>query len=316
MQASDAALGIGVRVSGSQRGDADPVVEAAPRVAAPRVLTFRPGATATAELGGDPFRQQDLLLGADVYARPEVTGRRQDGHKLAVQPDGTFHIPGTVRAPGAATLSARCSPGSRVVLWAPALVGEARLGSESAVPFLPAEARSPGAYSGAAMQELGTVGRDGVADVNLTVPRWSRVPAAALGCLDEAALGRAVDTLAASSPRQTERGGHGLHATVNAERGGLMVAAVPLVPGWSCAVDGQGRAAASFHGLLATEVPAGTHEVGCTFQPPGLNLGLLLAAGSILFLVGAAVAPAVVARRSARPPSRADHALPSDLAAP
>jgi uncharacterized membrane protein YfhO len=172
------------------------------------------------------------------------------------------------------------------------------------------------------VRELGAVGSDGVVAVSVTVQRWSRIPSAAIGCLDEAALRRAVDALRASSPRQVEFGGHSVDATVSAERGGLMVAAVPLVPGWSCGVDGQGSPASSFHGLLATEVPPGSHHVGCAFRPPGLNLGLLLAAASAL-LLGAALA---LSRRRARAPSSApappgapasgDHALPSDRARP
>jgi uncharacterized membrane protein YfhO len=91
---------------------------------------------------------------------------------------------------------------------------------------------------------------------------------------------------------------------VTADRAGLMVAAVPLVPGWGCSVDGRGQAASSFHGLLAAEVPAGTHQVGCSFRPPGLSVGLLLASVCVLVLVGAAI----LARRR---PRAADTDAPS-----
>jgi uncharacterized membrane protein YfhO len=141
------------------------------------------------------------------------------------------------------------------------------------------------------MRELGAVGADGVATVTVTVRRFTRLSPTSIGCLDEAALRRAVEALAAPSPRQVEVGGHGFDATVAAERDGLMVAAVPLVPGWGCTVDGRPRAASSFHGLLATEVPAGTHEVSCAFRPPGLDAGLLAFAAAALLLSAAAALP-------------------------
>jgi len=293
VQASDAALGIDVRVTGVQRAHRLPAVSATPRTAAP-VVTFRPDARPAPELGADPFRQQELLLGAPVYTRPAATGRNQAGRKLVVQPDGTFHVPGRPDAPGVVTFRATCAPGSQVEMWAPALVGSAGVTGGGAVAFLPPGSRSPGSYTGASMKELGAVGGNGAVTVTVTAQGRSRIPVSPIGCLDGSALHRAVDALAASSPRQVQFGGHSLDATVSAERAGLMVAAVPLVPGWSCTVDGRGRAADSFHGLLATQVPAGTHTVGCSFQPPGLDLGLLLAAASVLVLVAGTV---VVRRR-------------------
>jgi hypothetical protein len=316
VQASDAALGIDVRVTGSQPDSGPPVVTSTPRLAAP-VVTFRPGERPGDGLGSDPFRQQELLLGSRVYETPQVTGRTQEGRPLAVQPDGTFHVPGRASAPGVVTLTARCNPGSQVVMWAPALVGTARLAGADAVPFLTPGTRAPGTYSGAPVHELGAVGGNGTATVTVTTQRWSRIPAGAIGCLDEEVLRRAVGTLVTSSPSQVRFGGHSVDATVTAQRDGLLVAAVPLVPGWSCSLDGQGRPASSFHGLLAAQVPAGTHQVGCSFRPPGLNVGLLLAAASLLLLAGTAV---VAGRRAGRkePDARREDAgelVPAEAAA-
>jgi hypothetical protein len=294
VQASDAALGIAVRITASQPAAGPPVVTSTRRVAAP-VVTFRPGTVPDAALGADPYRQQEMLLGGAVYETPPVTGRTQEGRNLHVQPDGTFHVPGLATAPGVVTLDARCRPGSQVTMWAPALAGTARLPGGEDVPFLPPDARGPGTSSGAAMHELGAVGGNGTVAVTVTVQRWSRIPAAPLGCLDTSALRVAVDALTASAPREVTFGGHSVEATVTAERDGLMVAAVPLVPGWGCSVDGHARAASSFHGLLATQVPAGTHRVGCSFRPPGLDPGLALAGVSVLVLLGAAI----LARRRA-----------------
>ncbi len=95
------------------------------------------------------------------------------------------------------------------------------------------------------------------------------IPGTAVACADVPALRSAVETLDRAAAGDVRVQGHGISARVAADAPALVVAAVPEVSGWGCAVDGHGTLpASSFHGLVAVDVPAGQHEVECSYQTP------------------------------------------------
>ena len=99
---------------------------------------------------------------------------------------------------------------------------------------------------------LGTVPADGRLVVRFTGHGAQHVPEHAIGCLSPRKLDAAVDALRARGPLRLATSGHGLTAALPAGSSGSAVLAVPLVRGWSCAVDGgPSRAPGSFGGLLA-----------------------------------------------------------------
>ncbi len=170
--ASDAVLAIARRIgataSAAAGGTSGPPVTVAGGAVAP-FITVRPGARSDPRLGADPYEQHELLLGARVYERPAVTVR--DGRGRDVRPDasGSFRLSAGADAPAHASLSGRCTPGSEILLWAPALVGAASADDAVPVPYLAPESRGPGVYSGAALRELGVVPPSGTFSVSLTI---------------------------------------------------------------------------------------------------------------------------------------------------
>jgi hypothetical protein len=299
--ASDAVLAIARRVEATAAargpGTSSPTVTVTAGAVAP-FITVRPGARPDPRLGADPYEQHEFMLGSPVYERPAVAVR--DRRALEVRPDasGSFRFSGRADAPATVFLSGRCIPGSTVLLWAPALVGAASADGAAPVPYLSPGSREPGVYTGAALRELGVVLPSGSFTVSLTVRGRSVIPRAAVACADGAALRSVVENLRRAAMTDVRVEGHGMSARVAADERGLMVAAVPEVPGWGCAVDGaEALPASSFHGLLAVDVPAGQHDVECSYRTPGLDAGLLVAAAGALLLIAATFVP----RRRLRP---------------
>lgn len=87
-----------------------------------------------------------------------------------------------------------------------------------------------------------------------------------------------------------DEAGRGIY-TVDASSDALLVVAYGWLKGWEATVDGEDVPVVRTNGLvLGVPVPAGRHVVRFRFEPPGLRVGLLLAALGLL----AAVTPSVV----------------------
>ncbi|MFJ6749645.1 YfhO family protein [Streptomyces sp. NPDC091266] len=247
------------------------------------------------------FARQERVLGGKVYEVPELAPAA--GPAPARVPGGWL-LPGT----GGTTFTARCAPGSTAVLHAPWFDGEA------AAPGGTATGVGRRDITANPARTLGAVPADGRLVVRFTGHGAQHVPEHAIGCLSPRKLDAAVAALRARGPLRLATSGHGLTAALPAGSSGSAVLAVPLVRGWSCAVDGgPSRAPGSFGGLLAVPLGSGASRLSCAYTPPGLKPGLAASGGALLALAAVAGVTANRRRRDRRtgaaapePPSPAE----------
>ncbi|MFF7815112.1 YfhO family protein [Streptomyces sp. NPDC007945] len=271
---TDAIFSIGTRIRSAA---AEPVrQDAAPRgtatattTAVPPLVTVHPGRPAVVDPADSAFRNQELLLGASVYALP------------AVRRTGT-------------TLTARCPAGAEVWFWAPEYEGTAALADGAPADY---DGRPPATR--APMRALGTVPAGGEVRIRLVPARKPVLPRQSVGCLDRARLAAAVTRLTATGATRVTTTGHTLTAELPPGSTGLAVVAVPRTTGWRCAAgEAEPVSARSHRGLLAVPLDGRATRVGCSFRPPGVRLGAAAGATALLALAGTAL----VARRRARGP--------------
>jgi uncharacterized membrane protein YfhO len=252
----------------------------------PPLVTVRPSGASSAAFGPSPYRNQDLLLGSRVYAVPRLTVRTAAGNP---------------------TITARCTAGSEVYLWAPHFSGSARMADGPTGRF-----RSDARTKIAPMQRLGRVPASGRLTIELapgrihrtdpTIPAI-RVPDGAVGCLDTTRLHRAVEQLKTTGATRVTVSGATLRAELPAGGRGIAVVAAPRIAGWRCAAGGGAAAPAkSYHGLIAVPLDGSSTSLTCTFHPPGLRLGTAVGAASLLTLLLLGVLTAVRRRRAGPPP--------------
>ncbi|MFJ9032699.1 YfhO family protein [Streptomyces sp. NPDC102274] len=191
---TDAIFAVGARLR-TEPGHA-PVVARAP---APPLVTVRPEApdAPRPRYGPSPFRNQELLLGAQVYSRVLTSPRTP----------------------------AACPAGTEVFLFAPGHYGTARLGDNPPVALT---GRLP--KRRAAMVSLGTAERAGIpVTFGGARPRdWS------VGCLDRTRLSAAVDRLTDTGAVSVTVTDSGVRAEVPAGSKGLAVLSAPRIAGWRC----------------------------------------------------------------------------------
>ncbi|WP_225848699.1 YfhO family protein [Streptomyces sp. HPF1205] len=267
--------------------------------AAPPVVTYRPGAAFDTRGTHDAsvFARQERVLGAKVWTVPALTPAA--GPAPATAPGGAWRLPAdgkSARTTARTTaFRAACAPGSAAYADLPWFAGTI---TANGVTY-----RRTGGFPGSdnGLLPIGAVPADGVLTLDLAGTRAQTVPRHAVGCLDRAALARAVATLRATGPERVTAGGHTIGATFRPGRQGTAVVAVPAVSGWRCSVDGgPAKAPGTLGGLMAVRLGGGS-RLACSYRPPGLRLGLS-ASGSALALL-AAVAVAGPLRR--RPPRTA-----------
>ncbi|MEU3399764.1 YfhO family protein [Streptomyces filamentosus] len=274
---TDAIFSIGARV----RSEATEPVrqDAAPRGTAtttrtpvPPLVTVRPGGPGAVDPADSAFRNQELLLGAAVYAQP------------AVRRTGT-------------TLTARCPAGTALWFWAPEYHGTAALAGAAPVDY---DGRPPAVR--AAMATLGTVPADGRIRIDLVPEKGLRLPDRPVGCLDRTRLAAAVARLTATGATRVTATGHALTAELPPGSTGTAVVAVPRTTGWRCAAgDAAPVSARSHRGLIAVPLDGRATRVSCSYRPPGVRLGAAAGAAALLALL----ATALLARRRARRPAGA-----------
>ncbi len=237
------------------------VGSAAEKYDVPPLVTVR-SATAWSSNDPGPFGAQESALGADVYTVPKV--RSEKGARLV----------------------ASCAPGSEVWFAAPNFIGAVLVAGQGWVTNLSSKVKSPGVYAGAPMLRVGTVGPNGVVAVPIRVGIGAKLPAQPIGCLHPDRLQAAIHELK-STPAVVNTTGHALdiHLPPSGTAAEVVVGVI-RIDGWNCSVaGGAARPPESHAGLIAVPVPAGVSEVSCSYQPPGLRLGLAIAVLALLALV-------------------------------
>lgn len=259
--------------------------------AAPPVVTFRPGAAFDGPARDTSvFARQERVLGSRVYTVPALI--RAAGPVPATAPGDTWRLPAAGRGTPATAFRTVCAPGSAAYVYAPWFSGTITAGG---VTY-----RRTGAFPSGdnGMLPVGAVPANGTLTLELAGTRAQSIPRHPVGCLDRAALERAVATLRATGPDRVTAGGHTIGAVFRPGRRGTAVVAVPAVSGWRCSVDGSAaKAPGTLGGLMAVRL-AGGSRLSCSYRPPGLLPGLSASASALALLVAVAVAGPLRARVS------------------
>ncbi|MEV0375388.1 YfhO family protein [Streptomyces sp. NPDC050636] len=244
--------------------------------------------------GGTVFARQERVLGARVYEVPSLTPTAgaaplpgRDGWTLPAE-----RHPATGHASAGTTFTARCTPGSTALWYAPWFSGRISgpAGSTWGVGQRDMTANP--------VRVLGTVPADGTVSVRFTSQERQHLPVHPLGCLSPRKLAAAVAALRAKGPVELTTSGHGLTAELPAGSSGSALLAVPAVAGWSCSVDGgPARAPRSFGGLLTVPLGTGATRLACSYAPPGLPAGLAVSCAAALTVAAVAGLAAVRGRR-------------------
>ncbi|MEU6402797.1 YfhO family protein [Streptomyces sp. NPDC046985] len=291
----------------------------------PPLVTVRPAVpahtpTGLAAFGPSPYRNQELLLGARVYTVPRITVRtaagrppqrsRDDRPGLLV--DGPRHGAPAARQP---SITARCTAGSEVYLWAPHFAGTARLTGDAGAgpgPGPVGRFRSDHPVTKiAAMEPLGAVPPSGRLRIELFPSGTGTIPDGAVGCLDTARLRAAVQRLKTTGATSVSVSDGEVRATLPAGARGTAVLAAPRIAGWRCAAgDAPVVPAGQRYGLIAVPLPSGSTApttLTCTFRPPGLRLGLAVGGASLLGFLSLVLLGALAALRARRAGRRPEH---------
>ena len=244
----------------------------------PPLVTVRPSSLPAAPDNSSAFANQERLLGSAVYDVPKYKATKGGDELLR--------------------LTASCQPGSIAFLHLPRVWGEARLVEGEWFPLT--AARRPGINTSSAMIKLGQVPASGVVAVDLKVRAApsSNLGEHAVGCLDPARLTKAIAALSAGGAVKVQAGGHSIHATLRPGSTGIAVIGTTRQPGWRCSTDdGPWKEPANYGGLLAVELPGPTRKVSCDYRPPGIELGLAIGGGAVLFTLALASAGVLWRRR-------------------
>lgn len=272
----------------------------------PPLVTVRPSAGRLTAFGPSPYRNQELLLGARVYAVPRLTVRTSAGRPPSRSEDARpglriGAVPDAVRKPA---ITAACPAGSEVYLWAPHFSGTARLASDSATGPTGRFRSDYPVTKIAPMQRLGRVPASGRLRIELSPDRTGVIPDGAVGCLDTGRLHTAVGHLKATGATDVTVSDGTVRAQLPVGSTGTAVVAAPRIAGWRCATgDASAVPAGQYLGLIAVPLDGSSTSLTCTFHPPGLRLGGAVGAASLLSLVLLCVITAVRRRRAAGRPA-------------
>ncbi|WP_254705521.1 YfhO family protein [Streptomyces vilmorinianum] len=285
--------------------DAGPAGFVQRTASAPPLVTLRPAGTPLAGTIRDAgvFARQERVLGARLYEVPAFVrsghgnsdgGGEGDGDRTSGKDGGTSGKGG-----GTATrYTAVCTPGTEAYWHAPWLSGKV----EALGRTVKANGKHP--MTSNPLLFLGTVPADGRIAVTLRTAQGHVIPQNPVGCLDRAALDRAVRHLRDTGPERVEASGHGISATFVPGTTGTAVVSVPATSGWQCSVDGgPARTPRTLGGLMAIELGDGASQLSCSYRTPGLRLGLAASAAAAALLLGVA-ATHLIRTRTLRSSSR------------
>ena len=77
-----------------------------------------------------------------------------------------------------------------------------------------------------------------------------------------------------------------IEGTVLAEEPGLFFTSIPYDKGWTVTVDGEEVEGRKVIGaFLGFDLPAGKHEIQFRYYPPGMKMGILVSASSLLCIL-------------------------------
>ncbi|WP_374774324.1 YfhO family protein [Streptomyces sp. NBC_01310] len=169
-----------------------------------------------------------------------------------------------------------CRAGTEAYLWAPEYNATARLADG---PAFRLNGNAP--RNRAALQPMGISRGPSSALVfdAAPPPRWT------LSCLDRARLDTAVAALRASAATSLRVGSSQIRADLPEGATGTAVLSVPAIAGWTC----NGRPAGAHLGLVALPLDGRTTTLACSFRPPGLIPGTLVAGAALVVLGGLAL---------------------------
>jgi Bacterial membrane protein YfhO len=287
---TDVIFSVGTRL----RSPRDPHSSHIPQTAPPAVVheevpplvTVRataPGAT----FGRSPYRNQELLLGSDVYTPGRVTLTDGSGRPLPLGADGVYRTPGSASGGKRSTYELRtsCPVGTDVYFWAPNFMGDVSAGGREPLSW-----RGALPSHRAAMQRLGPAPAGGRLTLRLrAAPGVSTVEPDGVGCLSLPRLAAAQKRIAASAATQVHVSSHGISARLPAGARGSAVIAAPAIAGWNCSAGEGSHPGRSYLGLLAVPLDGRSTRISCTFTPPGLHLGEAAGGASLLGVAALAV---------------------------
>ncbi|WP_051939946.1 YfhO family protein [Phaeacidiphilus oryzae] len=309
-------------------GTAKETVQKAVGAYSPLVTVHHGGDTARLRMD-DPFALQNLLLGKAVWRAPAVvpTPSAPKTPSAASAPtatrlaNGEWSVPSHPAGGPWVRFSGSCAAGDGIYVNAPWYRGAAtakstagRVLGETAL-----NGRAP-RMTANPLRRIGTVPANGRFTVAFGSNRAQTVPAQPVGCLSPRALSAATAAQHATGATQVTAGGHGIAAELPAHSTGTAVFATTAVTGWNCtttADDGRRttRPGASYHGLLAAPLGAGSNAVSCSYTPPGLRTGLAGTGAALAALVLVPVGAGLRRRRGAGSPGAAATPDSADAAA-
>ncbi|MFD7256377.1 YfhO family protein [Streptomyces sp. NPDC059874] len=255
---------------------------------APPLVTVRaPGSDqAYGAPAGSVWAKRHAALGGRVYTVPELSSESPGAAARTAAGWPLRRAEGA--GPGSEnTFTARCAPGARAYLHAPALRAEVTAGG------------SPEGFHGdpplrlAPLKELGEVPADGRFGFTVRTGDDAQVlPADALACLDVPAFDAVVRQLRETGATRVRAGGHSVSADLPKGSVGTAVVATTVPPGWTCSVDGgAARPPVSHHGLMGVPLGHGADRIACTYVPPGLKAGLAGSGIGVLAVAGVLLLP-------------------------
>ncbi|MFJ9948145.1 YfhO family protein [Kitasatospora sp. NPDC091207] len=250
------------------------------RSAAPPLVTVLPAGAAPDT--SSVWSRQESLLGGPVYDIPGPVPA--GGPAPAEHGSSGWSVPATPDGTDGTAFTAACTPGGTAFFHGVWFNGT--------VSGLGTTYRADGEQPTTAVpiHELGPVPADGVVRVVLHADAVSQVPARPIGCLRPGALAAALARLTATGAGPVTAGGHTLTAALPPGGTGTALLSVPAATGWTCAAGAGGFAPPrAVLGMIGVPLGAGADRITCSFRPPGLREGLILALASAAVIALTAV---------------------------
>jgi hypothetical protein len=251
------------------------------------LITLRPDGAALDT--SSVWARQQSLLGATVYRVPQLTPTA--GPAPTLHGTSGWSVPATPTGGARTTFEGSCLPGDQVLFHGPWFNGT--------VTGLGTTYTGNGHQPMTAMpiRLLGDAPADGRFTLELRSDAATQIPAQPVGCLDRAALSRALAGPGAVTAVHST--GHSLSAELPPGSTGTALIAVPATTGWQCAVDdGLELPVQSVLGMIGVPLGAGASRLSCTYLTPGLLPGVAASGAALAVLVG--VALVTLLRRRAR----------------